>query len=128
MQSFNVINFDFNAQKFKAYDVIPYFIEAYSERTKKYNEVELEASKCKSEKEFEQYEAMLQYWKVPKTFDEFKSFVKKESQHQFWSRCEYEIVLIDWPCGKVDEKWDIYDQIMMNLDIVARIVMESVQK
>lgn len=128
MKSFNVINFNFNAQKFEAYDVIPYFIKVYKDRIKKYNEIELEASECEDEKAFEQYEVLLSYWKIPKTFDEFKTFIRKESAYEFWARCEYEIILMDWPCQKTYEKWDFHDQIMMNLDTVTEILMKCVEK
>ena len=66
-----------------------------------------------------------EFWKVPQTFDEFKEFVQKESQYQFWARCEYEIILVDWPCQKHEEKWDVYQQIMMNLDLVTKTLMEE---
>ena len=82
--------------------------------------------KAKSEKEANEYKCALEYWKIPKTFDEFKEFVKKEAQYHFWSRCEYEIILVDWPCQKIEDKWDIYDQIMMNLDVVTQLVIDSI--
>ena len=110
MKAFNVINYNFNAQKFESYDVIPYLINAYKDTVKRHHNNPND-----------------KYWKVPQTFDEFKEFVKKESQYQFWSRCEYEIILVDWPCQKHEEKWDVYDQIMMNLDIVTKLLMESVE-
>ena len=102
MIPFNVIEYDFNTQKFQAYDVMPYLVSVYEE------------SKTQN------------YRKTPKTFEEFKKFVEKESQYQFWGRCEYEIILVDWPCQKHEEKWDVYQQIMMNLDLVTRILMENV--
>lgn len=108
MKQFNVINYNFNAQKFESYDVIPYLISAYNDRVQCHNEFPEE-----------------EYWKIPQTFDEFKEFVKKESQYQFWARCEYEIILVDWPCQKTEEKWDVYQQIMMNLDLVTKILMEE---
>lgn len=126
MKSFNVINYDFNARKFVPYDVIPYLVNTYNDRVERYHEINLKASKSKNQKEFNKYKDVLEYWKIPKTFEEFKEFVKKESQYQFWSRCEYEIILIDWPCQKDEEKWDVYDQIMMNLDTVTKLVMESI--
>ncbi len=137
MQSFNVINYDFNREKFESYDVMPYLVRAYNERIEK-------------AKEYPDSD----YWKVPKTFDEFKEFVQRESQYQFWARCEYEIVLGPWPYipspserynkeGEDDinawkehwkkhlascDKWDVHEQIMMNLDIVTRILMENVNQ
>ena len=101
MQSFNVINYDINRQKFVYYDVIPYLVNCYKE---------IKKTKRK---------------KTPETFDEFKQFVKDESMYQFWSRCEYEIILVDWPCQRHEEKWDVYDQIMMNLDVITDLVMKE---
>ena len=103
MKSFNVIIYDPNLRKFVEYDIMPYLIRTYNEK--------------KERKET-----------LPKTFDEFKNFVKSESQYQFWSRFEYEIILIDWPCQKNHEKWDVYKQIMMNLDIVTKVFMENINE
>lgn len=104
MKSFNVINYNFNKKKFEAYNVIPYLVQQYNDtiRTK--------------------------YKPTPKTFKEFKKFIKEESMYQFWSRCQYEIILTDWPSQKHAEKWDVYKQIIMNLDTITKIVMESVRK
>ena len=109
MKSFNVINWDSNRKVFEPYDVIPYFVDAY-------NRV------VKNHKEFPKND----HYKVPETFEEFKKFVIDEGHYQFWGRCEYEIILVDWPCQKHEEKWDVYQQIMMNLDLVTRILMENV--
>lgn len=96
MTQFNVLNYDINRQKFKAYDIMPYLIDCYKKEKKK-----------------------------PKTFEEFKDFIEKQSLYMYWSRCEYEIILVDWPCQKVEEKWDVYDQIMMNIDVITDIVMKE---
>ena len=125
MKQFNVINFNFNAKKFEAYDVIPYLVREYHEQIERYNTAKLELEEAKTDDEIKIAKSNLDYWKVPVTFDEFKQFVKDRAQYQFWSRCEYEIILVDWPCQKTEEKWDVYDQIMMNLDIIAQIVMEE---
>ena len=128
MKQFNVINFNFNAKKFEAYDVIPYLVREYHEQIERYNTAKLELEEAKTEQEIEIAKSNLDYWRVPQTFGEFKKFVKDRAQYQFWSRCEYEIILVDWPCQKTEEKWDVYDQIMMNLDIVTQLVMEEVFK
>lgn len=101
MRTFSVIIYDPNHKKFVPYNVIPYFVRAYKELKEK------------------------KYKKVPKTFEEFKKFVRDEGMYQFWSRCEYEIILVDWPCQKTEEKWDVFEQIMMNIDIITNIVMEE---
>lgn len=126
MKQFNVINFNFNAQKFEAYDVIPYLVSAYNEQVERNNIALSDLQTARTEQEIEVAKSDLQYWKIPKTFDEFKDFIKKESQYQFWSRCEYEIILVDWPCQKTEEKWDVYNQIMMNLDVITQLVMDSI--
>lgn len=125
MKQFNVINFNFNAKKFESYDVIPYFVRTYNDRVEKFHEINFEASMSKTQKEFDEYKNALEYWKIPVSFHEFKKFIQDEARYQFWARCEYEIILVDWPCQKTEEKWDIYDQIMMNLDIITQIVMEE---
>lgn len=98
---FYVINWDVNARKFIKYDVMPYLVDCYR------------ASKKKKRN-------------VPTTFDEFKVFIKGQSLYMYWARCEYEIILMDWPCSQTYKKVDVYWQIMMNLDIVTRILMENV--
>ena len=103
MKSFNVIIYDPNLREFVKYDIMPYLIRTYNEK--------------KEKKET-----------LPETFDEFKNFVKNESQYKFWARCEYEILLIDWTCKKNHEKWDVYKQIMMNLDIVTKVFMENIKE
>ena len=136
MKQFNVINYDFNSKKFKSYNVIPYLVNAYNDIVEKHKKYPKD-----------------KYWNVPKTFAEFKEFAKKESQYQFWARCEYEIILAPWPYLpspsesydkskendvnvwkehwkkflETCDKWDVYDQIMMNIDIVTKILMEEVQ-
>ena len=97
MKEFNVIIYDPNRKKFVSYNVIPYFLDCYKE-----------------------------YSKPLKTFKEFKNFIIKEAQYRFWAKCQYEMVLVDWPCQQHEEKWDIYMQIMLNLDVVTKLVMESI--
>ena len=99
---FYVINENFNAHKFEPYDVMPYLIEQYKETKKTKRR------------------------KTPETFEEFKEFVDNWSHYQFWSRCEYEIVLSPFISRTKDEKIDVCWQIMMNIDIVTRILMENV--
>lgn len=106
MEHFYVINYNCNTQKFERYDVIPYLAEYYNS--------------LKNDK------VLKKWYPAPETFDEFKDFVIRESMYKWWGRCEYEIILLDWPCKKVEEKWDIYEQIMMNLDIVTKLLMISV--
>lgn len=98
MKSFYVIWQDFNAREFKPYDVMPYFIDEYNESENK-----------------------------PKTYDEFKEFIKNKSRYRYWSRCQYEIILCGWPNTDTQKKWDIHKQVMMNIDIVTKILMENIK-
>lgn len=98
IKHFNVINYDYNRKKFISYDIIPYLVNVYEKLEEK-----------------------------PKTYKELQSFIEEESMYQFWSRCEYEIILMDWPCQKKSEKWDIYDQIKMNLDIITNVLIDNIK-
>lgn len=97
MKSFHVIWWDFNDPEPEPYDIMPYLMRCYKEKETK-----------------------------PKTWDEFREFVKKESMYMWWSRCQYEIIISDWPNQSKQKKWDIYMQIMMNIDLVVETLMENV--
>lgn len=97
MNRFNVIIEDVNRREFIPYNVIPYLVEQYNKAKNK-----------------------------PTTFEEFKSFIEKESKYQWWARCEYEIILKEWPTGKKEEKIDVHWQVMMNIDIIAEILMNEI--
>lgn len=101
MKKFNVIVENINSQKMIPYDVIPYLVHEYKEA-----------------------------WEKPTTFEEFRDFVKRKAQYQWWGRCEYEIILSSWPNPKnrEGEKWDVYQQLMLNLDVVTNLLMESINE
>ena len=94
---YNVIYYNINSRKCEPYDIFPYLVNQYNS---------------------------LEY--KPNTFEEFKEFIRKKSMYMWWSRCEYEIILTDWPCKKDEEKWDIYKQIEMNLDVITKLFMQHV--
>ena len=100
IKSFNVIIFDFNSRKFISYDVMPYFIDCYE--------------KIKNDKD------------CPKTIEEFKEFIIQKSMYMYWSRCQYEVILVDWPNQKTNRKIDVHYQIMNNIDIVTDILIKNV--
>lgn len=99
MKSFNVIIWDFNSNEFEYYDIIPYLMEEYRQSSNKYTQ-----------------------------FNEFKKFILDKALYQWWSRCEYEIILSDWPCQQKSEKWDVYDQIVMNIDVITELFMSLVKQ
>ena len=97
MKQFNVIWYNCNKKDFEPYDIMPYLVDEYKKSKKKL-----------------------------KTFEEFKEFVNSTSMYQWWSRCEYEIILSDWPPSGIEKKWDIYKQILMNINLITSLLMESV--
>lgn len=102
---FNVIIQDFNRREFEAYDVMPYFI----------NEWKVQKKSKSSSKE------------LPTNLEALKEWIKKKSMYQFWSRCEYEVILCGWPNRETERKIDVYWQIMLNLDLVTRIFAENIK-
>ena len=52
------------------------------------------------------------------TREQFEEGVRKELIYHFWSKCEWEFVISEWPPNeKVDgSKVDVFDQIWMNKD------------
>lgn len=99
MIPYNVITFEINRRKFERYDVMPYFIRAYENARKK-----------------------------PKTDEEIKNFVIKEARYMFWARCEWEIIISDWPSQQTSSKIDVYYQIESNIDLVARAFKENIKE
>lgn len=99
---FYVIHYEVNSRKFEKYDVMPYLVRCYQESKKK------------------------KYVDCPTTFEEFKKFVEDNSRYMYWARCEYEVILSDWPCNLNQKKIDIHWQIMNNLELVTRLLMENV--
>ena len=108
---FNVINWDFNRDNIEHYDVLPHFRRCFERRKKDSKKKGVDPND--------------KYFKVPKTFEDFKEFVKDESLTQFWARCEYETIVHGWPTGKRDYKLDVHEQVMMNLDVIANILFEE---
>lgn len=96
---FFVIIDDSNKQEFVTYNVMPYLMECF--RKAKKND-------------------------KPKSFDEFKEFVKSNSMYMYWSRCEYEIILKAWVSKTKEKKIDVHTQIMNNIDVVTTILMQNV--
>ena len=72
-------------------------------------------------------EAVRQAYKQYKDdFPEFSTEVKRKLMYLFWSKCEWEIILHDWPesdrCTK--KKIDVYQQVMLNWDVFIKYVWD----
>lgn len=100
IEHFYVIIHDFNTNKMVPYDVLPCLVD-----------------RCRSIKP------------KPRTFEEVRDLVRKESMYRWWAKCQYEILLSPWSSStdKESEKWDVHQQVMMNLDLVAHLVMKSLK-
>ena len=59
-----------------------------------------------------------------------KQYLKGEFQYHYWSKCEWEFIVCDWPHRDTIEdshpiKVDVYDQIKPNLDVITNIVWKE---
>ena len=56
--------------------------------------------------------------KYGKKKSKFVEEVKKSLMYYFWSKCEWEIILSDWPPSEKfkDKKISVFDQVNLNLD------------
>ena len=118
-KAFNVLTGDFNRDHIEHYDVLPYLRNCYQERKKK-------AKGKRIQKIMSENPDMRKYYAVPETRDELKKFIEGESQYQYWSRCEYEMIVHGWPVSKNDYKIDVHEQVMMNIDTVTDILWKEI--
>lgn len=100
MKSFFVINYNVNRHAFEPYNIMPHLMREYSREHKKSKDIDFESA---------------------------KKFILSTSKYVWWSRCEYEIVLSDWPTQKYSEKWDVHEQIEMNIDAITNIFIENIK-
>ena len=77
---------------------------------------------------------------APVAKEDFKYFVERVCKHMYWSRCEYEWLMIGWPPGKMDTleqcqkiinssiKIDAWEQIAPNLELVTDTFMTNIKE
>lgn len=109
-RKFYVLTWDFNKDMIEHYDVLPYLRKRLEERIERGEEGD---------------EFYLEHFRAPKSFNDFKKFVEDESLYQFWSRCEYEMIVHGWPVRNNDYKIDVHEQIMMNIDVISGILFDE---
>ena len=104
MLEYNVYVENFNSRKIEVYNIF------------KYNNLENIFKEIKKE---------------TNSKEEFLEKVKRELQYRYWSKCEWEIILSEWPPVKDDsfkrEKIDVYDQIMLNWNIFSEYVWNNIE-
>ena len=62
-------------------------------------------------------EAIEEIFRIPEqSREEIEEQVKRKAKWQFWSRCEYEIILSEWPPNATDNnyKLDVFEQLEAN--------------
>lgn len=125
LKKFHTLNWDFNHDTIEHYDVLPYLrlcIKARKDTDKKAKKSK-RMQKMKEENPAD-YEM---YWAFPETYEKFVKFIDREAMHQFWGRCEYEMICQGWPVPQNDYKLDVYEQIKMNLDVICKILWEEIK-
>lgn len=62
--------------------------------------------------------------------DNFLSEIKKSLMYYYWSKCEWEIILSDWPPSKKfnEMKISVYDQINNNWHIFSEYIWNNRDK
>lgn len=70
------------------------------------------------------------YEKCNDDFEIFSEMVRHSLMYYFWSKCEWEIILSDWPPSKKfnDKKVDVYDQVMLNWDKFIFYVWQNMKE
>lgn len=99
---YKVLLWNINLSKVEFYDIMPQLVYVWEE-TKRFK------SKAKLAKDRE----------IPKTFEEIKKFILQASSWRFRNRCEYEVIIVDWPNKKHEEKIDAFKQIEANIDVIT---------
>ena len=107
MIEYKVITWNFNTDRIEHYDIMPYLYRRLEEKRKK-RQIALKDL----------------------TLERLKEFIDIESKYQFWARCQYEVILSSWPLKENGHKhkMDVYEQIHMNLDNIAKLMYDDLQK
>ena len=129
---FYVLNEDINTHKFEAYDVMPYFV-------REYEDIKPKSKRPKTFGEFRQfvegkslyrywarceYEILLGSWPFGshKMHTQIKEFLATNPDlDSIGGRIKFDNIIM-----RDMEKIDVHKQIMMNIDIVTKVLMDNV--
>lgn len=102
MYKFHVIWWDFNKSAPESYDVLPYLMEKYFNTSRN---------------------------KRPSLRNKTAiiKFISAQALRQWWGRCQYEIIICNWPSQNKSIKIDIYNQIQMNKEIIAELLIKNIR-
>lgn len=64
-----------------------------------------------------------------KSYDKLYNYIRSWAMYHYWSKCEFEIVVGDFPTSTLEnlEKIDVYRQIEMNLDRITEYVIKELR-
>lgn len=107
MIEYRVVIWNFSTDRVEHYDIMPYLYRRLEEKRKKRQIVLKDL-----------------------TLEKLKEFIDDESKYQFWARCQYEVILSSWPPRENGRKhkMDVYEQIHMNLDNIAKLMYDDLQQ
>lgn len=106
IKPYYVLAWDVNRRTVEYYNIMTYLVDTYKENKKRKNKIFGNGNLS--------------------SFDDFKAFILDASKYQFWSRCEYEIVVGGFPPTDDKKKIDVYDQIEHNIDVITTHFMSQV--
>ena len=110
--AFYTLTWDMNRAEVENYDIMPYLVSAWKEDKARKHRIWFKSSDDDT--------------KEPTTVEEWKKAILAASRYQFWARCEYEIIISEWPTEKHRVKLDVFDQINANIDVITKLFMEYV--
>lgn len=72
---------------------------------------------------------LIKDYKECETKEQFLDRLKSELRYYFWSRTEWEVLIIPWIGRKEEcsEKIDVFDQIMMNWHVFSEYVWNNIK-
>lgn len=125
---FNVLRWDFNTDKLEHFDVLPGFRDSLKQR-------KTEWKKRAKSKNFQKYVSsgqisekdLKRYYEYPETLDDLKEFIKADSSYRYWAKCEHEMIVHGWPVKKDEYKIDVHEQVMMNLEVIAKLLWDELK-
>ena len=65
------------------------------------------------------------YTKEVPVKDYFLNEVRSELMYYFWSKCEWEVMITDWPSNKAEYKTDVYYQVRLNWGAFCNYLMDN---
>lgn len=116
---YNVLVWNFNYHRAESYDIMPHFINEWKKDKKRKHKIWNLTFNEECDKNIDDT-------KMPETFDEFKKYLLRKSVYQYLSKCEYEIVISDWPCQSYEQKIDVHYQIEMNINVITKLFMNYI--